>query len=828
MSSDFDFTKTLMDIQTVGEVCRSNPSTPIVCIFVTRSATELELLKAYVQKSPLFKENGAPAPKCAWVRFNDNGDKMSHEGLAEVLQENENPLLAPIGVTWMPKPRDEEKAPSIIDILMYERLLKNNKRQRSILRRNPHRCCIVNGEPALKSDLTKRFQRNAEMSGITSSLADYVAQQAALTVERDSRAVTGASIKMPRFVASAVWARTDFQERLKEIAQESGRSMADVEEEAKRCINELIPRTDPFYVSLLHAFFRFIRRLGYEDKMVYDRSQLRHVRDGAFKKPTALLFTHKSHIDGIALLDIAHEQSFPQVHIIGGNNLAFFGLGYLLRRAGGVFIRRDSSGDAVYKAVLRFYLSYLLEKRFPIAWSFEGTRSRNGKLMPPRFGILKYVIEAAAKNSIQDLQLVPVSIYYDLIAELNDYAYEQRGGVKRPETIAWFAKYISTLQKPLGRVSLAFCNPVVVDASDDKYVSGKSSEDDSFSLELQKLSFQVSVNANQKTPITPSGVMALVLSGAAPQALTEVEIHDETNQILQWARERNLPMTNDLRDKDTERSTAISKAMIDIGVMSEYNEGSETVYGLEQSQQYFATGYYRNSIIHFFIDKAMLELALLKASETAPEHALEIFNRDLMSIRDLFKHEFFYPPSDQHKANLYQEMARYDSNWEDVIKNGGAHEFLTAMPPLVSHAALRSFTEAYTVIGDVLVRLKNGDDDSEKAVVAAALRYGKQAYLRRRLTSPESIGKQMFVTGYQLAKHRGLLNAPLAARVEFVRELKDIARRIRIIDAICAQRRAQNEAYLENVPMEEQGHVYNPSVPSFLQPPSAIKSTQTH
>ena len=828
MASNLDFEKALLDIKTAGEACRNDPQNPVICIFVTQSATELEVLKSYVEKSPLYKSNGAPAPKFAWVRFNNNGERMSHEGLTEALEETDNPLLAPIGITWMPKPRDEEKAPSIIDVLMYERLLKNNKRQRSILKRAPHRCCIVHGEPALKSDLNKRYLRNAELSGIKGDLAEYVAQQAALTVERDSRDVTGASIKMPRFVASAVWARADFQERLKEIAKETGRPSTDVEAEAKRCIAELIPRTDPFYVSLSHVFFRFVRRLGYEDKIVFDRDELRQVRDGAFRKPTALLFTHKSHIDGLAVLDMAHEHGFPQVHIIGGNNLAFFGLSYLLRRSGGVFIRRASEGDHVYKAVLRFYLSHLLEKRFPIAWSFEGTRSRNGKLMPPRFGILKYVVEAAAKNSIQDLQLVPVSIYYDLIAELNDYAYEQRGGVKRPESLAWLAQYISTLQKPLGRVSMAFCDPVVVDASSDRYVSGTKDKGKKFSLELQKLSFQVSVNANNKTPITPSGVIALALTGAAPQALTQSEIQEETNKIIEWAKERKLPLTQDLQDKDTERSAAISRAMIDIGVMSEYDEGPETVYGVEQTQQYFAAGYYRNSIIHFFTDKALLELALLKASEAPTEHALEIFNRELMSVRDLLKYEFFYPPSDEHKAKLYEEMARYDKDWESIIQNGGALEFLSSMTPLISHAALRTFAEAYSVVGDVLLRLNKGDDDSEKAIVAAALRHGKQAYLRRHLTSPESIGKQMFVNGYQLAKNRQLLDAPRATRVEFIRELKDVTRRIRIIDAICAQRRAQNEAFLENFPLPQE-QVFDPSAPRFLQPSqNDVKSTQTH
>jgi hypothetical protein len=92
--------------------------------------------------------------------------------------------------------------------------------------------------------------------------------------------------------------------------------------------------------------------------------------------------------------------------------------------------------------MLRQYISYLMEKRFPLSWSFEGTRSRVGKLMPPRYGLLKYVMDSAHATGARNLHIIPISISYDMIGDVKDYAKEQSGGVKRPESLSWFVGYL--------------------------------------------------------------------------------------------------------------------------------------------------------------------------------------------------------------------------------------------------------------------------------------------------------------------------------------------------------------------------------------------------
>ena len=800
-----------------------------VYILVANTTVERDLLKSFVEENRPFtdisensdNDNVSQTPRFTFLTIAPRDEQITHDGLAAALDTDENELFVPIGVAWLPKHHHSDGRIRLIDLILQDHTTRNEARQRKVLRRHPERCAIVVGEPGYKDDLNRRATRYAAVGGGSGEFADYVARQAAITIEREVRNISDAVIKYPRFVREALWARRGFQDRLAHLAEETGRPRIDIETEALACIQELVPRVQPFYVAVSNMIFDFARRLGYEDKMVYDKTETQRALQVAGEKPTALLFTHKSHIDGIALIVMTRKEGFPLVHTIGGANMAFLGVGYIMRRAGAIFIRRKGADSPVYKAVLRHYLSYLLEKRFPVAWSIEGTRSRNGKLMPPRFGILKYVIEAAAKNSSSDLHIYPVSIYYDLIAELDDYAYEQTGGVKRPESLAWFIGYLRTLRKPLGRLSLSLGAPVVVDATKEEFSVNAGNHSENFSIELQKIGFEASVSANNATPITPTAIFSMVLTGAAPQALTEREILKAFLTHIKWARDRNLPMTEDLSDGDENRARHVGDAMIETGIVSRHEEGLEPVYNIAPDK-YFAASYYRNSIIHFFVNKALIELALLKVSEPATATDLTaMFEEDIAKTRDLFKFEFFYSPTARQRSEIASELEHYDSHWGATIAGGRARGLLERMTPIVSHAVLRPFAEAYAVVAEVIMRLKPGDDTSEKAIVAAALRLGKQALLRRQITSPESIGKLMFSNAYKLADARGLLADKedlTGARVHFARELKDLTQRIRLIDSMCATARTARDVGVRGLVYADE-NVVPPREADTPQPP---------
>lgn len=754
-----------------------------VLILVANTQTEKDLLRKHAET---IKKTAVGTIDIAWVNEVKTRDRLNHKGLIESLDADSDTELVPIGLVWKP---EKEGRLSRSETVKWMKLLESNSAQKSVLKKDRDRCKILVGESAPQSVVYARYRKAVGKEPETQEIADYIARQAALTIERDSRPETGSSLKYPKYVKRSILARSAFQDLLSEYAAETGTPIAKVQSLAKDAIDELIPTVRPLHIATAERLFRFVCRLGYEDKMVYDQAQMDAIRTLALDRPVALVWTHKTHVDGPAILVSTQEESFPLVHTIGGDNMAFFGIGYLMKRAGAIFIRRNMKDSPVYKIVLRYYLGYLLEKRFPVSWALEGTRSRNGKLMPPRFGILKYVVESAIELDLPTLTVVPVSIYYDLIAELGDYAAEQTGQTKRKESITWFFDYLRSLRKPMGRISLGLGEPLEINTRSDELISALHEDSETFSITLQKIAFAASVRANEVTPIMPSSLAALALTGAAPQALTEEELRQSITQLREWAIERGLPMTEELETYNADRVRSIVTSMIDIGVVSRYDKGPERVYSINDGK-HFEASYYRNNAIHFFTDKAMIELALARVVEENPSDALALFWAEVLRLRDTFKFEFFYPETDEYKSAIDAEFKRYDENWEKTLASGGAENLLRLQGPLIAHAVLRPFTEAYLVVADVLLSINKTDPSDESTVVAAALKLGKQAFLQRRITSEESIGKLMFSNGYKLASNRGLIaddGADTSAQKRaFARDMKVISNRLSRIGQVAS------------------------------------------
>jgi glycerol-3-phosphate O-acyltransferase len=420
-----------------------------------------------------------------------------------------------------------------------------------------------------------------------------------------------------------------------------------------------------------------------------------------------------------------------------------------------------------------------MEKRFPMNWAFEGTRSRMGKLMPPRYGLLKYVLEACHATDATNIHIIPISISYDLIRDVEEYATEQTGRGKGAESLRWFIGYIRSLARPMGKVYMDIGEPVVLAQAphpDDK-------------LALSKIAFEVAVEANHVTPITFPSLVTMSLLGASPGALTEAEVVRDLDVLLAWAEARRLRISADFDRAYADQMEGLLGIMIDEGMVTRYDEGPDVVYAIEQAQHAVAS-YYRNTIIHFFVNKAIIELALLKTSETEGAAALEVFWSEVDKLRDLFKFEFFYAPTEQFHQQIRDELARYAGNWEELLQQGapGFLQLQNNMLLLVSHATLLTFAEAYSVVAELLARMDASESLSEEQCVTKALKLGHQAYLQRRISSPASIGKLLFKNGFKMAEHRKLTTGGgkevAGGRKALAMEIRDVLRRLELIRAL--------------------------------------------
>jgi len=402
-----------------------------------------------------------------------------------------------------------------------------------------------------------------------------------------------------------------------------------------------------------------------------------------------------------------------------------------------------------------------------------------GKLMPPRYGLLKYTLEACHATDARDIHIVPISISYDLIRDVEEYATEQTGRGKGAESLRWFIGYIRSLARPMGKVYMDIGKPVVLEQAPEP-------ED---RLALSKIAFEVAVQANEVTPITFPSLVTMSLLGAAPGALTEAEVIAHLNSLLDYAEARKLRISPDFNRAFAEQMEGLLGIMINENIVTRYDEGPEIVYGVAPEQHPVAS-YYRNTIIHFFINKAIAELALLKAGESGGSDALDVFWDEVDELRDMFKFEFFYATREQFHQQIRQEVEHYHQDWENLLAEGasGLSKMIDTMRPLVAHVTLLTFTEAYTVVTALLGQLSDDESLDEEQCVSKALKYGRQAYLQRRISSEASIGKLLFKNGFQMLQSRELTDggAPDIAerRKNQSLQLRDLTRRLDVIRAL--------------------------------------------
>lgn len=766
-----------------------------VVIFLLDCANELEqqLLKQWVA---VHQSDTSPDSRQLVIRLDgDEYIQTSADVIKDCLDSGDNAVLVPLGVTWRQSEAALNSGPRLRDLLLGDPRRPSPRKGKRILELEPSRVYLNAGAEATLGQLKQWHaqKHTVDEADGQGGLSRFIVRQATVALEVVERKIRGSRYKVPRHVAGTLRSRRTFIADIDALAQKKNSTRSALLEEASDYMREMITRPTTFWLDVYARFNSSVLGLSYGQDVECNADDLNRMRDWVRDNPSMLLWTHKTYLDGMVVPKLMYENDFPMPHTFGGANLSFAGLGFLLRRAGGIFIRRSFQDNDVYKLTMRHYISLLMEKRFPMSWSFEGTRSRLGKLMPPRYGLLKYVLEACYASDARNIHIIPLSISYDLIRDVEEYAQEQAGWVKKPESLSWFIGYVRSLARPMGKAYMNIGEPVVLDRAPDP----------SDRLALSKIAFQVAVEANKVTPVTFTSLVTLCLLGAAPAALTESELVEESQLFLDYARVRNLPLSPDFEQARAAGLEELVAIMIREGMLTRYEGGSETVYAIAPEQTPVAS-YYRNTIIHFFVNKALIELALLEVLEWPDNDGVNKFWTEIDALRDLFKFEFFYPPTEIFHQDIRDELARYDENWEDLIQGGreSVRHLLEQFAPLLSHTTLLTFVEAYYVAADHLAGLPASESLTEKSCIDMGLKLARQAYLQRRISSEASIGKLLLSNAWSLFQHRGLVEGGAEEmqqkRLALAQQLKGLLLRLERIRSMAVINRARRATAKEH------------------------------
>jgi glycerol-3-phosphate O-acyltransferase len=443
-------------------------------------------------------------------------------------------------------------------------------------------------------------------------------------------------------------------------------------------------------------------------------------------------------------------------------NLAKWPASVLAKRAGLIFIRRSTRDDPVYPAMMRLYLGCLLKEHANLEWYFEGGRTRTGKLRPPRMGVLRYLIDAFAENCAdplappgEDVYFIPVSIVYDQQHEVEAISFEDTGGKKTPESLRWLYGFARAQSTRRGQVHVRFGEPLsllesLADARE------RAGSDDPITV-VPRVAFDIANRINAATPITPSALITFALLDNEGRALTLAELLDVLDPLLVYVRERHLPLTSEI---DLARPDELRQALRTLereGVVEAYDGGLEPVFAVAPDR-YHEAAFYRNTLAHWFVYRAIAENALLAAAESSG-NVVEATWSAALDLRDLLKFEFFFPRKREFAEDIRAEVNLARPGWAgEDLDHEGVLRALDQTHLYVSHRIIGPFLEAYLVVASRLADRDPGVSIDQDALVQECLGIAKQDWLMHRLHSPESISRDLMQGALKLAENRGLLD----------------------------------------------------------------------
>ncbi|KAK3709501.1 hypothetical protein LTR37_010874 [Vermiconidia calcicola] len=386
-----------------------------------------------------------------------------------------------------------------------------------------------------------------------------------------------------------------------------------------------------------------------------DVDHLRAVAEEAAKKKQSIIFLpcHRSHIDYISLQVICYRMGLALPTVVAGDNLNFPVVGNFLQHAGAMWLRRSFGDDQLYPTLVQAYMDTLLQQGHNIECFIEGGRSRTGKLLQPKFGILRFLLESVLSGRVEDAMVCPVSTQYDKVIEVDSYVNELLGRPKPKEDLFQFLSASNVLSLKLGRVDVRFHEPWSLRGFIDDQMSRLEKRSPSADelhggalrrRLLQTLGYQVLSDINAASVVMPTALVGTVLLTLRGRGVGKSELVRRVDWLCDRIRAQGGKIAH-FHGNSTE--TVVDRALEVLGsnLVSKVEGLPEDTY---QAEDRFQLSFYRNMTIHLFISEALICAALytkVKFGGDAQGQSISYTElKDYVSfLSQLFRGEFIFP-----------------------------------------------------------------------------------------------------------------------------------------------------------------------------------------
>ncbi|ESP94098.1 glycerol-3-phosphate 1-O-acyltransferase PlsB [Pseudoalteromonas luteoviolacea] len=478
---------------------------------------------------------------------------------------------------------------------------------------------------------------------------------------RQQLAATGPKLPSREALFNSILAAPSIKKAIAEEAKAKGLSHHEARLNAQELLDEIAANYSDAMVRVADRVLTWLWNKLYNGIDVKNADEVRTLAD----KGHEIIYVpcHRSHMDYLLLTYVIYHQGLVPPHIAAGVNLNFFPAGGIFRRSGAFFIRRSFAGNKLYSAVFKEYLSQLFIKGYSVKFYTEGGRSRTGRLLPPKTGMLAMTMQSMLRGIDRPISIVPVYIGYEHVMEINTYLKELAGNHKKNESVLGVFKAIKNLRN-YGRGYLNFGQPIHLNQYLNEHQpdwrqdisADETTKPHWLNGQVANVADQIMTNINASAALNVINVLATILLSNEQFALSKQKLLEQLRFYL--ALQKHAQYNEHITQPDEDAEALLAHAL-KLDKFDVLQDGLGEIITIKEKERTLFN-YYRNNILHLFAVPSVL--------------AQMLFNRYSMSVKDaeqklktlypLFAKEWFLTPMRNGYIN-------------EILESFAQHELIT-------------------------------------------------------------------------------------------------------------------------------------------------------
>lgn len=510
--------------------------------------------------------------------------------------------ILPITVLWGRKPEKEGKQTT------YLQSLNGPQKAKAVLLAG--RDCLVRFSPVVS------LRYMADSHGTDASIAHKLARVARIHFSRQKLAASGPSLPNRQALFKRLMKSKAIEKAIEDEALAKDIPIEKVRKEAQDIMDEIAA---DFSYSLIKNGSRVLGWLWnriYQGLNINNAATVRRLAQDGHE--IVYLPCHRSHMDYLLLSYVLYQEGMVPPHIAAGINLNFFPAGPIFRRGGAFFIRRSFKGNRLYSTIFREYLAELFTKGYSVEYFSEGGRSRTGRLLQAKTGMLAMTIQAMLRGLNRPVTLVPVYIGYEHVMEVGTYAKELRGSRKEKENASLVLRTIRKLRN-FGQGYVNFGEPIPLNQYLNEHAPEWTKDIDPMGATkpqwltpvVNDLATKMMAHINDAAAANALTLCATALLASRQRALSRDSLVKQVDCYLSLLKQvpysSSFTMPTEEAEVLVKHAESLDKFVIEADSMGE-------IVSLDRNQSILMT-YYRNNIIHLFAIPALIAQMLVRRQQ---------------------------------------------------------------------------------------------------------------------------------------------------------------------------------------------------------------------